>query len=83
MISTGQVLGAGLGALGLSARDRAEERFEAVDVRLGPQVAARVDDRCGQRRRRLARIDGAKPAASARNASTTPSFSSGSLEQVA
>ena len=63
---------------------RAEERFEAVAMRLGPQVAARVDQRSGEQRVRAARAStGANAGVVARNASATPSFSSGSLEQVA
>ena len=38
--------------------NRAEERFEAVGVRLGAQVSARVDQRARQTRRGLARVDG-------------------------
>src|SRR5207247_4827663 len=37
--------------------DGAEERFEAVQMRLSPKMAARVDQRAGEPRIRLARVD--------------------------
>ena len=62
----------------------AEERLEAVPIRCRPQVAALVDDVRRQRGMRLTGIDRHEPVGARRGMpSTTSSFSSGSLEQVA